>query len=110
MSNSEKVSSETLKYAVVVTGKPVMGRLGGYMSHKGDKFIICNGEWGVTSSRYPALLSEVPDDVKTFESEASATEYGLRWKGHPWWVDPLEFEVIEIKPAYKNKHCGWRKV
>ncbi len=109
MDVKDKVSSETLKYAVVVTGKPVIGRLGGHMSKDGDQFIVIESEWGDTSQRY-RLGDPIPLKVKTFESQGAANEFGLGWLGHPWWVDPLDFHVIRIKPVYKTTPDGWIEV
>lgn len=75
-----------MKYAVRVTGD------------KGTKYWVCeNDSW--------PSGSEMLAGVKVWETRDEAEKFAKSWKGHPWWVVPVSFEIVPMKPHMIQS--GW---
>jgi hypothetical protein len=95
-------------FAVIVTGKEVWPA-GPHlpttrpMTKKGEKFWVCDIEpaWVPATGTSLSFSKDPPRDIKTFPTAEAADEFGKKWIGHPWWVQPKSHEVIELEPVYK---------
>ena len=86
-------------------GKPIM-------TNKGDKFwptVDLDG-WVEASSSRCIDENVVPRNTLTFLTKEKAEEFGKRWRGHPWWVVPIGYKVIEVKPTFKQVKDGYVRV
>ena len=88
-------------FAVIVTSKEVGVSLGPPVTKAGQQFWVCNEEW-VEATGFRFLDKKlVPTDVKTWRTADMAEGFAKGRTGHPWWVKPDTFEVVELKPQYK---------
>lgn len=75
-----------MKYAVRVTGD------------KGTKYWVCEHDSWFTGS-------EMLAGVYVWDSAIEATAFAEKWKGHPWWVIPVSFEIVPMQPHMQQ--VGW---
>lgn len=101
-------------YALIVEGKEALSANGNIFTTEGEKFWVCNEPDGwveATGINVNRGDTKIPGDVKTFKTRVAAEKFAKRWEGHPWWVNPNgNFEVIEIKPRYKQVRDGYERV
>ena len=95
------------QFAIIVTSQEVRDNDGHIMTKAGERFLLTEGEWvDATSIRLPN--EDFPKETKSFPSRAKAKAFAKRWIGHPWWCKPTgEYEIVEIKPAYKSILSGY---
>ena len=93
------------RFALIIISFKVSNPPSTVKTKEGDRFWLCNGEWGETCSHYK---EEVPEDIKTFKSRESASKFGKEFEGHPWWVVTKDFEIVELEPNMVTKQEGWR--
>lgn len=99
-----------MKYALRVTGVEVRHHLTGtIMASEGDVYwVVCSDEFCVSGVKSTlGKDGRLPTGVVLFESVEAASDFGRRWKGHPWWVVPKSFEVVEVEPVYVIG--GWKE-
>lgn len=98
-----------MKYGLIVTSKEAVSSDGVVLTRDGARYWVvdeCGGWVDATSTSTEWDTGKVPDDLKTFRTREAAEKFGQRWKGHPWYVQPRDFEVIEVEARYVQK--GWK--
>ena len=83
------------RYAVIVRSAEAEP-----LTTHGDLFVVLDEpeHWVEATSTYFTEGELLPSDLKIFRTREEADEFGKRWKGHPWWVVPFQYFVIEVKP------------
>jgi hypothetical protein len=94
---------EEVRYAVKVIGSQVVGADGKIFTHDGEEFWVCDDEWGPSGSN--TGNGGMPPNVMTFKNKDDARHFAGQWEGHPWWVKPKDWRIVEIVPRYIQS--GW---
>lgn len=99
-------------YALIVTGDVVYTRDGHAMTAKGTEYWVCREREGwVEATAFPYRSScGIPHSLLTFDTREAASAFGERWTGHPWWVKPVGFRVVEVSALFKLVPDGYRVV
>jgi len=93
-------------YAAIVRSKEVKDE-DGIIIPRGTRFVVVNGEWGITTRQYhPGLF---PLDSIIWETWEEAEDFLAEWPGHPWYVQVDSYEIVEVDPAYKEQHIGYTR-
>ncbi len=46
-------------------------------------------------------------DSCVFETKEKAIDFTKDWVCHPWYVEPLRYEYVKVKPTYKQVVTGY---
>ena len=94
------------RYIVVYECKEAKSDDGSVMTKRGEKALLCKGEWGPTGSPDKSCFGV--GAAMRFNSEQEAHEFMKQYKGHPWYCIPNgKYEVIKVKPVYKQVVERW---
>ena len=96
-----------MAYAVVVTSIETKDHRGNVFTAFGTRFWAVCDEWGISTTRFTSY-SDVPKNIRAFDSYESADKFGKEWKGHPWWVDSCAWEVVGLIPRMIEVQDGWK--
>ncbi len=99
-----------IRYAVIVSSRQAKAFDGAIRTKHGEEFwiMIAHDGWAAATSSRFCGMSQVPGDVKPFDTRAEAEEFAKRWKGHPWWCDANgTFRIVEIVPHMITIQRGW---
>ena len=81
------------------------------ITHKGEKYwpTVDTDGWIEASSVRCLDENQIPTGVLTFLTKEKAEAFGKRWKGHPWWVVPIGYEVVKLTPKFKQVSDGFTR-
>jgi hypothetical protein len=82
-------------------GKPVV-------TEKGTRFWVTNEPEGWVPASSVWDSGTVPGDIKTFMYYEDAEKFAKKWKGFPWWCKPIDYEIIEVEPVYREVIIGYK--
>ena len=87
-----------------VAGNPIV-------TEAGTKFWVTKDHEGWVEATSTRVTDEWPPfDIKIFPSQEKAEEFAKKWSGHPWWVKPRAYEIVEVRPRLKQIVCGYERV
>lgn len=46
-------------------------------------------------------------DLLTFTTFKKAEAFAKKWKGHPWWIEPKGYKIIELTEKFKQVFDGY---
>lgn len=99
-----------MKYAVKFRCKEVRTSDGSIITYEGETMWLIEGSWWTPTSLilndyWATDYTDYDNKLITFDSREAAEEFMKGWGGHPWKCVPKDWEVLEVKPKYKQ--CGW---
>jgi hypothetical protein len=106
-----------MPFGLIVSSREVPAYNGHILTQEDERFFVTNEEGGwveATSTsvkfveRLERKIGVVPKEIKVFKTREAAEKFGKRWKGHPWYVQPKDFEVIELAPV--TARVSWKRV
>lgn len=72
---------------------------------EGSRLVVSTSEYGPTCY-VEEMLNKQPVLFDTFEeAERTAKE----WQPHPWYVEKKSYEIVKVRPVYKQVLAGWEK-
>lgn len=95
-----------MAFAVVVTSDETRNYRDEVFTPKWSKFWAIISEWGISTAQFTDY-SKIPKDIKAFGSAEQAEKFAKEFKGHPWWVVSIAYEIIEVKPRIIEVQDGW---
>lgn len=105
------MTRDQVQFAIIAIAREVKSADGNIMARDGERFWLENEQWidatGARFDRYPDGRGSA--SLKTFTSRDDAEAFAKKWKGHPWWVKPKSFEVVEVEPLFEVV-TGYRRV
>lgn len=98
-----------VRYALIVESTAAFSQGGQRVTELGDKFWVCTEAegWVDATSSHCNDENDIPEDAKTFATEAAAVVFANKWPGHPWWCKPFAYKVIAVLPKYEQVQRGW---
>lgn len=98
-------------FALIIQSKQVKACGGSILTEAGKKFLVCNEPSGWIPATGSPFTGNIGGDAKIFSSFEEAEWFAKNWQGHPWYVRPgKRFEVIEVKPKFKQIPDGYEPV
>lgn len=99
-----------MKYVIIYECKEATSGQGIQLTKAGEKVLVTNSEWGVTTSPVP-LSGSFPEYVKIFESEEAGHAFMKTFDGHPWYaICNGNYQVVQVAPRTITLQHGWKTV
>lgn len=65
-----------------------------------------NQVFWITKTEYGSF--RIGKNLLIFKTEEEADNFGSTWEGHPHWVRPKRYEVVEVEPITETIITGYK--
>lgn len=96
-------------FTVIFIGKEARSQNGSIISPENAEYLANSGplhEGWVSGDRFDG--SKIPEHTLVWKTAKEAQEFAETWKGHPWWVQPKSWRVVEVEPNMVQVRQGYR--
>ncbi len=95
-------------FALIVTTKGAKNSVGVDVSYDGERFWVVNDDDGWVDASTSRYTLSPPRNVRCFESKEGAELFAAQWTGHPWWIIPDTYDIVELGYIYETVVKGYR--
>lgn len=71
--------------------------------------VICENRWTGGIARPASSTDKYDTDVRVFDTRADAENYKEKWEPRPFYMNPVEYEIVPVTPQYKKEVKGYER-